>query len=152
MLAPFVAKVRDAVAAGQPAQGRLAPVGRRHQLGPWVLEGRPGVEVHDPAGPDQADPRRHVGVLPASAGRQPSSVPEPDGPALARALFAAADKLDELMNQVDTIQGTYELADSYCHQVLPAMGEVRAAADQCEIIIGKDYWPLPSYSEMLFYV
>ena len=65
---------------------------------------------------------------------------------------AAADKLDELMNQVDTIQGTYELADYYCHQVLPAMGEVRAAADHCEIIIGKDYWPLPSYSEMLFYV
>ena len=65
---------------------------------------------------------------------------------------AAADKLDELMNQVDAIQGTYELADYYCHQVLPAMGEVRAAADHCEIIIGKDYWPLPSYSEMLFYV
>ena len=31
------------------------------------------------------------------------------------------------------------------------MSEIRAAADHCEIIIGKDYWPLPSYSEMLFY-
>ena len=64
----------------------------------------------------------------------------------------AADKLDDLMNKVDSITGTYELAEYYCKQVVPAMSEVRAAADHCEIIIGKDYWPLPSYSEMLFYV
>ena len=65
---------------------------------------------------------------------------------------AAADKLDALMNKVDSITGTYELAEYYCKQVVPAMSEIRAAADHCEIIIGKDYWPLPSYSEMLFYV
>ena len=64
----------------------------------------------------------------------------------------AADKLDELMNKVDSITGTYELAEYYCKQVVPAMSEIRAAADHCEIIIGKDYWPLPSYSDMLFYV
>ena len=64
----------------------------------------------------------------------------------------AADKLDDLMNKVDSITGTYELAEYYCKQVVPAISEVRAAADHCEIIIGKDYWPLPSYSEMLFYV
>ena len=65
---------------------------------------------------------------------------------------AAADKLDALMNKVDSIEGTYNLAEYYCHQVVPAMSAIRAAADHCEIIIGKDYWPLPSYSEMLFYV
>ena len=64
----------------------------------------------------------------------------------------AADKLDALMNKVDSITGTYELAEYYCKQVVPTMSELRAAADHCEIIIGKDYWPLPSYSEMLFYV
>ena len=64
----------------------------------------------------------------------------------------AADKLDALMNKVDSITGTYDLAEYYCKQVVPAMSEIRAAADHCEIIIGKDYWPLPSYSEMLFYV
>ncbi len=64
----------------------------------------------------------------------------------------AADKLDALMSKVDSITGTYELAEYYCKQVVPTMGELRAAADHCEIIIGKDYWPLPSYSEMLFYV
>jgi glutamine synthetase len=67
-------------------------------------------------------------------------------------MCAACDKLEELMNKVDTIEGTYELAEYYCKTILPTMDEVRAAADHCEIIVGKDYWPLPSYSDMLFYV
>ena len=65
---------------------------------------------------------------------------------------AACDKLDALMNQLETIQGTYELANYYAKTILPAMEELRAAADHCEIIVGKDAWPLPSYAEMLFYV
>ena len=68
------------------------------------------------------------------------------------AMNEACDKLDELMNQVDSIEGSYELAEYYCKTVIPAMAEVREAADHCEIIVGKDYWPLPTYSEMLFYV
>ena len=65
---------------------------------------------------------------------------------------AACDKLDALMAKVDEIQGTYELAVYYGKTIVPAMEELRAAADHCEIIVGKDYWPLPSYAEMLFYV
>jgi glutamine synthetase len=39
----------------------------------------------------------------------------------------------------------------YMHDtVLPAMGEVRAAADQLERIVADDLWPLPKYSEILF--
>ena len=34
--------------------------------------------------------------------------------------------------------------------VLPAMQEVRAAADKLEAIVADDLWPLPSYQEMLF--
>ena len=64
----------------------------------------------------------------------------------------ACNKLDEAMNKVDTIVDNYELAYYYCKTILPIMDEVRAAADHCEIIVGKDYWPLPSYSEMLFYI
>ena len=29
---------------------------------------------------------------------------------------------------------------------------LRAAADDAETICGEDYWPLPSYSKMLYYV
>ena len=41
-----------------PPQGRLAPVGRRHRLGPGVGGHRAGVEVHHPAGAEQGDPQR----------------------------------------------------------------------------------------------
>lgn len=35
-------------------------------------------------------------------------------------------------------------------RVLPAMSEVRAAADKLEKVIADDLWPLPKYSEILF--
>ena len=64
----------------------------------------------------------------------------------------ACDRLEYAMNQVETVQGNYELAYYYCNTIVPAMESVRAAADHCEIIMGKDYWPLPNYSEILFYL
>ncbi len=39
----------------------------------------------------------------------------------------------------------------YMHdKVVPAMGDVRAAADRLEKIVADDLWPLPKYSEILF--
>ena len=67
-------------------------------------------------------------------------------------MCVACDKLEDLMNHVDDVEGSYELAEYYCKTIIPAMDEVRSAADHCEIIVGKDYWPLPSYSDMLFYI
>ena len=41
-------------------------------------------------------------------------------------------------------------AEAYRDAVIPAMGVVRAAADELETIVDADLWPLPSYAEMLF--
>ena len=39
----------------------------------------------------------------------------------------------------------------YMHDtVIPAMGDVRDAADKLEKIVADDLWPLPKYSEILF--
>ena len=35
-------------------------------------------------------------------------------------------------------------------QVLPAMLELRKAADKLETMVADDLWPLPTYREMLF--
>ena len=32
------------------------------------------------------------------------------------------------------------------------MDKVRTAADQLETLVGKKYWPFPTYSDILFYV
>ena len=34
--------------------------------------------------------------------------------------------------------------------LLPAMADVRAAADALEELVADDLWPLPTYQEMLF--
>jgi glutamine synthetase len=34
--------------------------------------------------------------------------------------------------------------------VIPAMGGLRETADQIEVILPDDLWPLPTYREMLF--
>ena len=45
-----------------------------------------------------------------------------------------------------------EKAVAFHDNVLPVMDTLRAAADDAETICGEDYWPLPSYSKMLYYV
>ena len=46
----------------------------------------------------------------------------------------------------DLLQHALHSRDS----LLPAMLEVRAAADALECIVADDLWPLPTYQEMLF--
>ena len=33
--------------------------------------------------------------------------------------------------------------------VIPAMNDVRAAADALEVIVGKAHWPMPTYQDLL---
>ena len=37
-------------------------------------------------------------------------------------------------------------------EVIPAMEELRSQVDAMELLCGSDYWPVPSYNKMLFYV
>lgn len=48
------------------------------------------------------------------------------------------------------VHGLAAEAKHYCDEVLPAMLEVRKAADALEAIVANDLWPLPTYEEMLF--
>ncbi|MBY0588321.1 glutamine synthetase III [bacterium] len=41
-------------------------------------------------------------------------------------------------------------AKHYCNTILPAMLEVRKYADELELMVADDLWPLPTYQEMLF--
>lgn len=70
------------------------------------------------------------------------------------AMSDAADRLEaqvEAAEAVPTAQAQGR-ARAYHDQVLPAMNALRAAADAAEAICGQEYWPLPSYSSMLYYV
>ena len=68
---------------------------------------------------------------------------------------AMSDAIDTLQDAVDAakaLPSESEKAVAFHDNVLPAMDTLRAAADDAETICGEDYWPLPSYSKMLYYV
>jgi glutamine synthetase len=94
-------------------------------------------------------------------------------PAAARHLAELlAAQLPELASETEDLVGTFveairrlenaNLAENQPHDdvleharyihdvVLPAMDEVRAAADRLEKVVADDLWPLPKYSEILF--
>ncbi|MGK0617333.1 glutamine synthetase III family protein [Meiothermus cerbereus] len=65
---------------------------------------------------------------------------------------ALSDALEKLKAQNAELGGdeVHEKAHHMRDNVLPAMNEVRKAADALERILADKHWPLPSYREMLF--
>ena len=61
-------------------------------------------------------------------------------------------KLDELHAKAEGIADGQAQAEVYAHEVAPAMAELRAAVDAMEEIVAADYWPVPTYDDILFYV
>ncbi|MBP5552875.1 MAG: glutamine synthetase III [Spirochaetales bacterium] len=45
-----------------------------------------------------------------------------------------------------------ELAHFSRQCIVPAMESVRESADELELLVGKHYWPFPTYGDILFYV
>ena len=75
--------------------------------------------------------------------------------ALTSSIFAKACQLESAVNEAK------ELADKgdsgktaffYREKVFAAMGELRAVADELEVITPKELWPFPSYGDLLYSV
>ena len=59
--------------------------------------------------------------------------------------------LDAVHQKAEGLDGQ-EQANVYAHEVVPAMDTLRAAVDAMEEIVAADYWPVPTYDDILFYV
>ena len=70
----------------------------------------------------------------------------------ADAMSDAVDTLQDAVDAAKALPSESEKAVAFHDNVLPAMDTLRAAADDAETLCGEDYWPLPSYSKMLYYV
>ena len=70
----------------------------------------------------------------------------------ADAMSDAVDKLQAAVDAAKALSDESAKAVAFHDDVLPKMDALRAAADDAETICGEDYWPLPSYSKMLYYV
>ena len=71
---------------------------------------------------------------------------------LSACLSKKTSELDKVLLDAKDIEDSEELAKFYHDTVLSQMNEVRAIADELETIVGKGYWPFPTYTALLFSV
>ena len=60
--------------------------------------------------------------------------------------------LDAVHQKAEAIDDPQEEANCYAHEVVPAMATLRTAVDAMEELVAADYWPVPTYDDILFYV
>ena len=68
------------------------------------------------------------------------------------ALYKATEKLESVLKGCDAGADMLARARYTRDQVIAAMNEVRAAGDAREGIVGKSYWPMPTYQDLLMSV
>ena len=71
--------------------------------------------------------------------------------ALTEELYQQCRALDDAVAGAPAAEAE-AVAHYYHDTILPLMDAVRAPADQLEMLVGKKFWPLPTYSDILFYV
>ena len=70
--------------------------------------------------------------------------------ALADGIEKGGLALDETLAALSTVTETTQLAEEIRDRLLPNMAELRAAADEAEVLTAKEFWPFPTYGEILF--
>lgn len=72
--------------------------------------------------------------------------------ALADTLSARIKELESDIMKAHAVEEIIDKARFYHDTVFATMQSLRAAADELETIVAADYWPIPTYSELLFSV
>ena len=79
--------------------------------------------------------------------------------ALVQTLTDAIDKITDLVADLEqknaaaqSLDDPTEQDNAYRDSVIPAMDALRDSVDEMEKVCGHDYWPVPSYNKILFYV
>ena len=79
--------------------------------------------------------------------------------ALVQTLTDAIDKITDVVADLEqknaaaqSLDDPTEQDNAYRDSVIPAMDALRVSVDEMEKVCGHDYWPVPSYNKILFYV
>lgn len=59
-------------------------------------------------------------------------------------------KLKEIVDEVSSINDVTEQSVAYRDEVIPVMRSLREDIDQLEALVDAQYWPIPTYGDMLF--
>jgi glutamine synthetase len=65
-------------------------------------------------------------------------------------LSAAIDELEHAQHAAHESGSVQDEARAFAEKVIPAQNVLREAADELEMLVADDLWPLPKYRELLF--
>lgn len=71
---------------------------------------------------------------------------------LSGCLSKKTSDLEKALLDAKNYDDSEKLAKYYHDTILSQMNEVRAISDELETLVGKDYWPFPTYTDLLFSV
>ena len=60
-------------------------------------------------------------------------------------------KLNDAVVAARDVSGTLEAAKNYHDSVFMTMQELRLSCDELETVVGREYWPFPTYGDLLYY-
>ena len=105
---------------------------------------------------------RYTTVLAQSLSAVKAACPEADNSVQTELLIEVSDllsdmkvaraKLEDLVEEYQHIDSMEKRAHFCYDEIIPAMQALRDPADQLEMIVDKEYWPIPSYGDMIFEV
>jgi glutamine synthetase len=61
-----------------------------------------------------------------------------------------SDKLKDVLKEVNEMEDEHAQAVAFKENVFPQMEILRSCGDELEPMLGRDYWPMPTYEDMLF--
>ena len=71
---------------------------------------------------------------------------------LADQIYQKAEELEETAGRINGTEEIIRESQLIRDEILPRMQDLRNLADKAEIYVSREYWPLPSYGELLFSV
>ena len=70
--------------------------------------------------------------------------------ALSGSIYTKVTDLEDSFIDLKNAGGVVEEAEMFKSVIIPKMQELRAVTDEAECITSAEYWPYPSYGELLF--
>ena len=95
-----------------------------------------------------ADAVKAIGAVGTDAGTQAKMLEKVCG--LIDSLHQGIESLEDSVAKVGAIEDYSARAEGCRDSVVPAMQSLRESADELEMVVDADLWPIPTYTKMLF--
>lgn len=65
-------------------------------------------------------------------------------------LYDKTLELKQAIDDTETMTMNRNAAEYFCRKIIPLMEQIRELADELEAGTASEYWPMPSYQQLLF--